>query len=476
MSFRLHFQDLSGNSLLTHEFSEGEVTIGRSNECSIALNSNSVSRRHARFFVHLGRPYVEDLRSANGVVVNGARINGVHALVGPTVVVIGEHVVRFEPVATAPPAPEPVAEPTWRPTLVRFTGDVKEVFPLVGAKLKVGRSSRSDIQVVDASISRLHAEVRIEADSVILVDLGSANGTLWNGKQLRAPKRLSDGDVIQLGDVPLLYTEDPDNTDLATVVVPEREVHRPVDRLYFVAAGLALTVILVAAAVIWSTLSRGSGTTNAVHNARAAAASAETRGDWAGAEAAWSAALGLAPDDPEILQSLDQARRARVAQLELEACEAVLGDARDGQSGDPEAAIAAFLRAQACFESIRPESPMATQARDALARSVVPRLIELHRHLGASARSSGNLDDAIEHLRTAKRLQDARRDSGQAAHAATIDNELRNTYVHSAEAAFASEDWGRAASLYRQAAELSPLDELQAARMQEATRGTVGQR
>ena len=476
MSFRLHFQDLSGNSLLTREFSEGEVTIGRSSECSVALNSNSVSRRHARFFVHLGRPYIEDLRSANGVVVNGARINGVHALVGPTVVVIGDHVVRFEPVAAAPPPPEPAPVKTWRPTLVRFAAAAQETFPLVGAKQTVGRSSRSDIQVVDASISRLHAEIRIEANSVILVDLGSANGTLYNGKPVASPTRLHDGDVIQLGDIPLLYTEDPDNADLTTIVVPEREVHRPVDRLYYVAAALAVIVILVAAAVIWSTLSQGRGAPDVLRNAKATAAAAETRGDWAAAEAGWSAALELAPDDPEILQNLDEARRARAQQAEFQRCESLLREARTLQSGEPAAAIDSFVRTQTCFESIRPESLMGSAAREALLTSVTPRLVELHRHVGASAMSSGAVEDAIEHLRTARRLQDARRDSGQAAHSAIVATELRAAYLVAAEAALEAEEWGRAASLLRQAGEISQLDETHSEMLEAARRGTLGER
>ena len=479
MAFRLHFQDLSGNPLLTRDFADGEVTVGRSGECTVALNSTSVSRKHARFFVHLGRAYVEDLRSANGVVVNGARINGVHALVGPTVVVIGDHVVRFEPV-NSPPPPEPVArpvastpEPEWRPTLITLHGP-EEHFPLIGAVSRLGRSSRADVQLLDGSISRIHSEIRIEADSVILVDLASANGTSLNGRPVAQPVALGEGDVIQLGDVPLLFTGVPDQVERDAVQVPTPSIPVANERLYMVAATLAVIVIVVAAAVIWASLSDSSSSSvDELHTARAAAAAAENRSDWQTAEASWAEALTLAPDDAEVLRSLDLARQHLAAQREFDACDRLLGTARGLQSGPPEPAIAAFVDAQTCFDAIRPESLMGQESRAALNTSVTPPLIELHRHAGALSRTAGDWDRSLNHLRTARRLQDARRDVDQETHTQILNGELRSVYIGAAEAAHASSDWGRAASLFTQANELAPLSEDQAQLLEEARRGTV---
>jgi tetratricopeptide (TPR) repeat protein len=400
-----------------------------------------------------------------------------HGLFGPTVVVIGDHVVRFEPFDAGPvvPAPEPMPKPEreWRPTLVRLQSATEEHFPLIGAVSKLGRSSRSDIQLVDGSISRFHAEIRMEAESVILVDLSSANGTLVNGRHVAQPVALSEGDVIQLGDIPLLFTGIPSTIDRNAVAIPQRATTRPNETLYFTAAALAVLVIVVAAMVIWSSLSGRAPTTNELHTARASAATAEGRGDWSAAESAWSTALALAPQDAEILRSLDEARQARAAQQEFAACQTHLEVAQHLQSGPPEPAIAAFVETQTCFDAVRPEGLFGPEARNLLRTSVTPPLVELHRLAGASAVASGRFDAALDHLRTARRLQDARRDINQATHSALVTNELRAAYLVAAEAAHSSSDWGRASSLFSQANELSPLDSEQSERLEEARRGSL---
>lgn len=65
---------------------EGETVIGRGDGCQIIVNDDLVSRRHARILLDGGRPYVEDLGSANGTFVNQARLHG-KALLFP-----GDHV------------------------------------------------------------------------------------------------------------------------------------------------------------------------------------------------------------------------------------------------------------------------------------------------------------------------------------------------------------------------------------------------
>ena len=55
---------------------EGELSVGRSEEANVALDDESLSRRHARFFARDGRCFVEDLGSTNGTFVDGARASG----------------------------------------------------------------------------------------------------------------------------------------------------------------------------------------------------------------------------------------------------------------------------------------------------------------------------------------------------------------------------------------------------------------
>jgi len=65
---------------------EGETVVGRGDGCAIVVSESLVSRRHARVLLDRGRPYIEDLGSANGTFVNQARLHG-RALLFP-----GDHV------------------------------------------------------------------------------------------------------------------------------------------------------------------------------------------------------------------------------------------------------------------------------------------------------------------------------------------------------------------------------------------------
>lgn len=68
------------------EINEAGVTLGRDAGNTAVLNSNNVSRRHARIFIYEGAPWVQDLGSRNGVFVGAERIPEQKSLsVGDTV-------------------------------------------------------------------------------------------------------------------------------------------------------------------------------------------------------------------------------------------------------------------------------------------------------------------------------------------------------------------------------------------------------
>ncbi len=63
----------------------------------------------------------------------------------------------------------------------------------------------SPYQAYAAGVSRLHALIKREGKRVIIVDLGSSNGTYVNGKRLttRTEHLLNHGDIIALGKLKL---------------------------------------------------------------------------------------------------------------------------------------------------------------------------------------------------------------------------------------------------------------------------------
>ena len=77
---------------------------------------------------------------------------------------------------------------------------------LDSSALTVGRSSHNDVQLErDEFASSAHARIEPRRDGVWLEDVGSTNGTYLNGIRLTRPKRLTNGDVVRIGETELRY-------------------------------------------------------------------------------------------------------------------------------------------------------------------------------------------------------------------------------------------------------------------------------
>jgi pSer/pThr/pTyr-binding forkhead associated (FHA) protein len=75
-----------------------------------------------------------------------------------------------------------------------------KLIPLGKAEVLIGRELSNDIVISDADVSRKHARMVQQADSYLLEDLGSTNGTFVNGLRLTAPQLLKPGDRVRLGE------------------------------------------------------------------------------------------------------------------------------------------------------------------------------------------------------------------------------------------------------------------------------------
>ena len=93
--------------------------------------------------------------------------------------------------------PEPVQ------ATVTFDGKTRTVS---APRAVLGRSRECDVRVGDANVSRKHAEIRHQDDAWWIVDLGSTNGTLVNGRRAKR-ERLSAGDRIMLGSTEITFGE-----------------------------------------------------------------------------------------------------------------------------------------------------------------------------------------------------------------------------------------------------------------------------
>jgi hypothetical protein len=86
-------------------------------------------------------------------------------------------------------------------------GSRQRTFELTTPVTMLGRGTDCDLRLVDPGVSRHHAELRMEDGQVVLVDLGSTNGTFVNGQPVRRVV-LTDGTRVTLGRTTLVFRDD----------------------------------------------------------------------------------------------------------------------------------------------------------------------------------------------------------------------------------------------------------------------------
>ena len=93
--------------------------------------------------------------------------------------------------------------------IVKYPDRTAEHFAISRLRITIGRSARNDLCIPDPFASRVHAEVRHEGDEYFLHDLGSANGTLYNGSIVESPVTLLRGGRIQIGETEIVFNDGP---------------------------------------------------------------------------------------------------------------------------------------------------------------------------------------------------------------------------------------------------------------------------
>lgn len=92
---------------------------------------------------------------------------------------------------------------------VVFPADVAGAsFELDGSRaVRVGRSRRCDLVVADPTVSRIHAEFRLESERVVVHDLNSTNGTFVNDVRT-VREAVGPCDRLRLGSAELVLSSD----------------------------------------------------------------------------------------------------------------------------------------------------------------------------------------------------------------------------------------------------------------------------
>jgi pSer/pThr/pTyr-binding forkhead associated (FHA) protein len=214
-----------------------EITIGRKEGNTIRLTDRNVSRRHAKLrkVAQNGSDegyLVEDLKSYNGVKVNGRRVGGEIVLKAGDQITIGDYQLAIQlddgvnlaatiPEATVPHGmrQESVQASGSEPTAAISNAPVRMAAPQPPARIvmtsqpapgaefalarpttRIGRAEELDVWINHRSISREHAEITNDGTTIKIRDLGSANGMRINGRESKQGQ-LKSGDTLELGQV-----------------------------------------------------------------------------------------------------------------------------------------------------------------------------------------------------------------------------------------------------------------------------------
>lgn len=83
--------------------------------------------------------------------------------------------------------------------------------PITSLIWRIGRSGNNELKIDDVSISRQHAEIHKNHDGTFdIVDTNSKNGVYINNEQIKNAI-LNEGDVIEIGDIVLRFTQFPED-------------------------------------------------------------------------------------------------------------------------------------------------------------------------------------------------------------------------------------------------------------------------
>ncbi|SCK26333.1 FOG: FHA domain [Variovorax sp. HW608] len=87
--------------------------------------------------------------------------------------------------------------------LMRKNSAPKQI-ELSGERTLIGRDASNDLQIDHPQVSRHHVELRVEGATTWVIDLGSRNGTLVNGRRVKHWP-LHHGDVVSIGDCSIRF-------------------------------------------------------------------------------------------------------------------------------------------------------------------------------------------------------------------------------------------------------------------------------
>lgn len=180
------------------------ITIGRSPDNTILLNSNRVSRQHAQIEAIGNQIILADRNSGNGTYVNRRRVTRTTLREGDSIQIgLFSLSIEFGPaiqqLAAAQARMAPQASQAPRQILIQITdlktGQISQV--VAAPPFTIGRQAGNAVVLADKDVSRQHATVSLEQGRLMLIDQGSANGVYLNRQKVQSAQ-VGPADSIQI--------------------------------------------------------------------------------------------------------------------------------------------------------------------------------------------------------------------------------------------------------------------------------------
>ena len=222
-----------------YQVPDGGLVLGRDASCDVVVAQSEVSRRHAEIALGELGYEVRDT-SANGVFVNGERVQGSRRLSRSDVLRVGTEEFRFHanaaPVAQAAPTPVVAAAPVSAPSAAERAAMMSQPTPLAMPKAEdprpelaalevlnegptkgtrfpirsvlthIGRGAHNDVRLADDSVSETHAKLQRREDGWYVVDIDSTNGTYVGGTRITGERRLDGTPDVRFGGMKMRFS------------------------------------------------------------------------------------------------------------------------------------------------------------------------------------------------------------------------------------------------------------------------------
>ncbi len=290
--------------LVMHGESEAEMEIsistkpiilGRGEGSTLLLNDPSVSQNHARIMMRQDKVYIRDLKSTNGVLVNGEQISTKKSkiIIPGDRIEIGiynftlQELAESDDMTMLSPA-ESVLEEDELETKAELQFEEKnineneqtvvidedaeadeEATVLMGMdqlsklviikgiekgkeylldknEMLIGRSEDNDIRINDTKVSRgHHAKLTIDEDNTVKVeDLNSTNGIYIKGKKV-LKVNLSKSKDIQIGETILRYVEWGESFSSDDIGIERKNVLKNIPKPVLIALPVLILILVV---------------------------------------------------------------------------------------------------------------------------------------------------------------------------------------------------------------------------------------